>query len=190
MASRDSHRTGRQLDRSSAPRSECKDTPRQPNQHPLCAMRALPDAFLKELAALPEAYLQHPDTIRQSGSGGGAESHMPRLPACFVNSRRRAWRATPRKQGRGRTGSHGASGYVRLHDLEQLFGSKGIHATDPDLGRPSLNGEAKPGPWSVPEDVLAAKRSHVAPANRGWPVVWRASATGHTRGRYDCWRCR
>jgi hypothetical protein len=34
---------------------------------------ALPDGFLIELAALPEAYLRHTDPIRQSGFGGGAE---------------------------------------------------------------------------------------------------------------------
>jgi SAM-dependent methyltransferase len=36
-------------------------------------MRALPNDFLSALAALPEAYLQHTDPIRQSGFGGGAE---------------------------------------------------------------------------------------------------------------------
>ena len=36
-------------------------------------MRALPDDFLEGLAALPKAYLQHSDPIRQSGFGGGAE---------------------------------------------------------------------------------------------------------------------
>jgi SAM-dependent methyltransferase len=36
-------------------------------------MKALPDDFLRELAALPEAYLQHSDPIRQSGFGGKAE---------------------------------------------------------------------------------------------------------------------
>jgi SAM-dependent methyltransferase len=36
-------------------------------------MRALPDDFLRELASLSNAYLQHSDPIRQSGFGGGAE---------------------------------------------------------------------------------------------------------------------
>jgi hypothetical protein len=36
-------------------------------------VRPLPDDFLNELALLPDAYLQHTDSIRQSGFGGGAE---------------------------------------------------------------------------------------------------------------------
>jgi hypothetical protein len=36
-------------------------------------LRAPSDDFLQQLAALPNAYLQHSDPIRQSGFGGGAE---------------------------------------------------------------------------------------------------------------------